>query len=388
MSKRKTFGVFSVVVAMVFTACGPPVGDGDGGDGGGSARAEGFERNLINTVADGICGTVYDCPQPLTNALESRLGRFPNKAECVKSVTPLFQGAFEQQVAAVAEGRMAYDAEAASACLAEIRVADACTFALFGEARAPSCELVFVGLVEDGGFCTTNDECAGDARCVEEGDACFGTCVSNLGCGDVTCTQDEYCADAPDSFEVQCYPKLEEGDACEARSDCTLESENVECLTDAFGDDGVCTAYGTLGVGDYCDYESDFCGAGLECDTDTVECVAIEREVGSFLRAGEECSYESLPCEVGTACVDLDLAAGGIGRCGAVKGRGGECLSPLECGAGLTCRGANLGDDVPTKGTCDAMSDVGGPCTQRSDCFSNDCDSGVCVGRPEVCEVP
>ncbi len=388
---QKTFGVFSVAVAMMFSACGPTGGDGDGdggGGGGGAATAQDYARGVLDGVTDRFCAAAYDCAEPTFETLDSGAGRFPDKAACEESYAELLGGeAFFSEQGAVDAGRLGYDADAAATCLAALNAPpeDVCTF-LFTDVPDPACDEVFVGLVALGGNCADSQECAGDARCSFLDDECYGTCVSNLTCGEGECVEGEYCGVNPDTGESVCLPKLKAGDACDFEDNCTLESDDVECLTDEFGENGVCTAYGSLSAGDYCDYDDSYCGAGLECDLDTVECAATGGG-GTVAARGETCNLQTTPCALGSACVDIDFSAGGEGVCGDLKADGENCSFAFECAVGLTCKGAVVFEQPPVTGTCAPFAANGESCTSDGDCASRECDSGTCVVE-DVCVVP
>ena len=387
------FGVFSVVAAMMFMGCGPTAGGGNndnnggggGGGGGGSLTQAQYVEKAGEGFAKALCRSVFECPEQSAELLFIA-GRYPNQEACAAGVISDLGGdLFGEESAGADAGRTEYDAAAASSCIAAIDSllsGDACLVTI-QDSPNEACDRVFVGKVEAGGNCVSGDECSGDLGCVFETNDCFGVCTADL-CDGAECGEGEFC-DFSSSEGESCVPKLKAGDACTFSDDCTLEADDVECLANGpQTSDGVCTKYGTIAEGDFCDSDSDFCTSGLQCDFDSDECTSS----GSGLTlggSGDVCDLENTPCGPGFVCTDLDFVTGD-GTCGTPRKAGEECYIQFECEPSLTCVGTDFMVNPPQAGSCGARLANGQACEDDTDCQSNNCD-GTCTDE-ELCVVP
>lgn len=210
---------------------------------------------------------------------------------------------------AVAAGRMAWDAQAAGWCL-RMQRSSACHAPRFS---ADECRDMTVGLVEEGGLCTSSFECAAgtcaDTVCEEA--CCVGTCIApaprvvrdlvQLCDSHDECGYDEHC-----NYQGECeWLPDEEGEAC------------------IFG-----CAYGDL----YCDLATltcrryaglgEACGDDAPCDEAWSWCVDA---------ACALLPVEGEPCAGAPRCVGGAFCEMSAEICRA-PGNGGEpCATPAEC---------------------------------------------------------
>src|SRR5690606_23441655 len=151
-----------------------------------------------------LCG-VSGCAEPLTPssyaeeyeealcAWSSGCGVFQSRGQCREALVWDTTGRFQYLVAAIEAGRIAFDADAASACLEQV-VALPCEENLLGAvlfstgpAAAPEpCDDVFVGQVRNYDPCLSSEECAGadpvcgfPPTCTEA--CCEGSCRDRGG---------------------------------------------------------------------------------------------------------------------------------------------------------------------------------------------------------------
>ena len=267
-----------------------------------------------------------------------RCGFYPDRDTCIVSEAP-DQGLL-QALGAEAFGRVEYDAEAIGTYIDTLRnLSCDATLAVateIADARAAA----FTGIIEPGGSCFADLECAGDAVCDRNGCdqgslCCTGTCVeiTSLGIGQ-TCplTTDgpritSFCGD--DAF---CQPPPDDGSGMPPAS-------------------GTCTLRGTNG--DPCDF-TDGCGDGQRCDVNgSNTCYRLSASgdmcnpmlsQGSCIGINETCDPASSTCQLapgpGSPCPDgrcADYAfCDDMGMCQARPGLGqscdaGPCLGDLFC---------------------------------------------------------
>jgi hypothetical protein len=175
-------------------------------------------------------------------------------------------------------------------------------------------------------------------------------------CGGVRpCEWDAYCSATSDSCGVcRRYPM--DGERCVIDSEgypaCNLGSI---CTTE-----GMCVSHSPK-AGEACGEEFGQCAQGLDCN-DEGTCAKLHEP-------GDACSNtEDGGCGDWLACVS--------NRCTKLESRvqrlGEPCSSDEWCVVGLC-----------VKGTCQAPSDLGGVCSEESDCLNPyACDKGKCVSAP------
>jgi hypothetical protein len=266
----------------------------------------------------------------------------------------------------VAEGRLAYDAEASAACLAFLRDGP-CRYDPAD--RPPGCTTdwpVLAARVPPGGACVRWEECVG------------GFCSAQTAC------------------RGRCIAYLSTGEAC---------GSNTLCGKDDFCDDGVCTPRRALG--ESCPGHWQACRDGLRCEGYVPEndghewwhpeipgTCALPKEAGApcaTVESGDERCRADLYCDWGLR----------EPVCSAWLGEGAECRWPYACADGLSCRGLRLGGRHPAGrrygvlaggrclpfldagDTCDPDADVSGcPGSMRCDPESRTCLSSGRLGDP------
>jgi hypothetical protein len=251
--------------------------------------------------------------------------------------------------------RIAFDADAAYACLEAVEAApDECG----SDAWRVVCQSVFVGTREPGETCESSYECRGapadfagcdpsSLRCnplrprAALGDACDRTCIE-VSPFERSC---RILAGAPTEGDVGRCLRNVDGLYCDASYRCAaIAPIGGSCTTD------------------------ESCDAGLWCRVGA--CAARGA-------AGEPCR-DSASCAFGHVCP--------AGVCVALGGPGDSCAT-IGCEPGLYC--APDGRAEPGR-TCEALMPPGGPCSADIQCLFGDCDESTarCGGTAlqEVCE--
>lgn len=241
-------------------------------------------------------------------------------------------GTLPQLVAYAAEGRVFFDADAAASCLDALATVP-CTY----DSGLPEvCGEVFTGPVGDGGLCVVNEECVGDATCVQpacEGECCTGQCTpplpeSSVGedCSGNPCDDASWCDGAI------CQPRAAVGQPCTSFDG---------CVAGAF-----CRPDGTCGA---------LVDEGAPCDP------TIFAPSGGCARYDNWCNPATSTCETrleaGESCLDAPVD---------------PCLPYAVCDGSA----------------CDARPYAGQPCGGFSGACLGDaiCETGTCV-PPEPAEV-
>lgn len=294
------------------------------------------------------------------------------------------------RAAAVADGRLDWDADAVGECLAT-ELGGACGSSFFSiRQRALRCLQPLAAATTDDA-CVRDFECAGDAYCDHAG-SCGG----------------------------HCRPAQQAGDPCD-----DTEGDGP-CGADLWCDEGgsyVCMP--RVGAGDECDFDGDACPRDLQCNLlpgydHTGTCGAREpAEPQSF---GDECyagagrgTGDGDPCTAGTAClpelVDTDFV---ITTCQKRASSGGPCVRldydpnrpcPFDeyCAAPADEQQGSCAPRLPMGAACDpralnpcvagarcdyttaacipaARARIGEPCQLDRDCYSGDCSpDGTCA---------
>jgi len=252
--------------------------------------------------------------------------------------------------------RVAYDAEAASRCVARVRDARA-TCGMVDAESAPECGEVFQPTVEVGDECTTLEEC----RPSEPGR--FATCVER-GPGEPT-----VCA------ELDPFVRLGAGERCGLT--CSTENGGAFCLI-LFAPRGAC-------------YRDD----GLTCSTTTGVCEPL----GGL---DDPCDVEGLgfgsTCHEDLICEDTGCTEPGscFGKCATGRPVGSpcepnhtQCRAHSVCGL-LGCSGEEPATDGSSPGcsfACTALPGTGEPCSL--DFPSPPCEFPLfCSSTSQLCEPP
>lgn len=350
---------------------------GDAGDGSGDAQVgDGGDEPSDGGPDGGMHSTLT--PSQLCSRLRAEADEWFCAQPSIDDCDAILDAASERcqvVVDAVEAGRLAFDADAAQACLDDL------TTSQLGDAfssRYLPCEEVFIGRIEPGEDCFFDygfvaNECVPSAYC-SQGSACPGTCkpyrTKGQSCG----------SDGP------CAPEL----AC--KRDC-----QPPC-------DGTCEP--RPGAGEDCEATQGLCQSGLICDatTDPYSCLdplpngeACTRpyQCASFWCDDGECAPRpTAQCEDRSDCDDDELCdrSSGVGMCEPARGEGEACDDAPDCQDGLQCLFNWSGGD--SKCVASAGED-GDPCLPwgcEPDHYCAD-ESGELTCRPvrgmgETCEEP
>ncbi|HUJ59623.1 MAG TPA: hypothetical protein VLX92_14055 [Kofleriaceae bacterium] len=261
--------------------------------------------------------------------------------------------------AAIAEGKVRYDGEAASDCTSAL-AAITCDGTSAAARQPPkACTSVFTGTVATGDTCAFDAECASDI-CLVDSSSCDGT----------TCC-DGACADAG---------VVAIGGTCKV---------SAQCVTGAYCTiDQTCAALGQDGDSCFVDAQ---CDVGLGCDLATnpglchvfaaegAPCTSGCAEIGDTCKAGT-CVAVGLPGDPCTTAADCspDGVCDASGMCADAPDIGMPCVG--FCAADAWCDA--------TSGTCKALFADATFCDTNNQCQSDYCQEGevdTCI-EPLVCD--
>ncbi len=262
-----------------------------------------------------------------------------------------------------AAGRISYDDEQATRCLAALDGATCDRFVFF--TRTPECVGVTTGAqaLSDSCYATAGNYFAIARECADgwcSTDACPGSCQpfnqADEPCGDAggecdpASTWCDYAASTCRSYSA-------DGQPCVSGTQC---QSGLECLS------SVCTA--AIALGQACSEAADLCESGTFCSGGTCQ---------TRVATGEPCrSY--LNCADGETCLGPEVFSGMASGVCAPRGTGGATCyaAPTDCAAGFACVG----------GVCASRPAIGMPCEDRSFCAAGAwCrhevvnDDGVCT---------
>ncbi len=350
-------------------------GGNNNGGGGGNVPSEFDREELAATLARATCDFLFNC------GWQDFLG-LGDKDACVAGNTGNFaDGSFVQLEAAIADGRVSYDATKARACLEAFATRECNNL----EEAPTICEEVFVGSAALGDPCEIDEECA-EGYC-ELDDACPGTCVAYapLGesCADVECERGLDCDE-----NLTCVEYAGEGEPCGGDGGANCGGGIFVCDGETEEpNSGTCRPLGNLfsaEEGQACNpQESLFCEPGLSCVLTGVGEMGLTWECRARAEAvGADC-FGGVPnhCPDGTYCAGIDFAAGMTqGTCTALPGEGDACLEVdlvPPCGPNLDCGSES--------NTCVARARNGTACNEDDQCFSERCVEGTC-GSVGPCE--
>jgi hypothetical protein len=294
-------------------------------------------------------------------------------------------GRFNRVRDAVNEGRLSYQPEALSACVAALEQASCADVDLL------ACSDLVIGQKQAGESCELDEECAGDTQCLVQS-SCPGSCG----------------------------PRAKLGEACSEFNEC---ERGLSCAEDALGD-GSCVETAQLG---------EMCGSLRPC-AGLLRCEGLDRSTplptgtcrsNVVPHDGEEgAACDGLGatlCRPGLVCTFLQEDGQTVGRCQPSATSGGACTfsTPSPCPKGEYCHIETALGVKPPTGTCKATpklgetcrygtihvapcaldqechpetnvcvqgKQLGEACTVDEECFSGDCDAGgQCVAYLE-CE--
>jgi hypothetical protein len=283
---------------------------------------------------------------------------------------------------AVAAGALAFDADAAQACLDGLGdlSCEALQVSLTITLGAPvaSCGEALTPQQAPGEPCALGTECAG-GTCVFAG-SCPGSCEALGDPGD-PCGPDAFC----DFARAACLE-----DACVALPDHVGDPcPDLPCAAPLSCVSGACAA-ASLG-GEPCGGGNAPCYPGLVCVQQTVAAAgtcAAPRTVGEPCFASDDCAAGEggpLLC-VGGSCQPapspgqpcFDFACDAAGTCDLAAipptcvprpGAGEPCANGSSCAAGLFC----------SQGKCAALLPVGAACESPHQCASGRCPASTCI---------
>ncbi len=275
--------------------------------------------------------------------------------------------------AAVAEGRVVYDAEAAWRCVQGTLLAPCRLFE-----TEPACGEVYTGTLLLGGDCEIDLECEGGAWC-DASAGCLGKCRESRAPGS-GCTADRQCGGLASCRLGSCLEKLRQEDRC--------SSDGAECIgllscsPPAMGVPATFCRNPFLGQapGETC--RPGGCEAGLYCRF----AVSQEHTCATREREGETC-FHGFPnaCVPGFTCQWDGRAPSpeAAGTCKASPVEGEACW--VDCAPGHAC--LRISDQADPRGTCHLLRDNGEPCETGRQCWSLTCDAikGVCRARAQAC---
>ena len=293
---------------------------------------------FMDAYADALCGRAARC-FPVADYLE------PN---CRSEARKLFG---EDVVAAVAAGRIVYDADAASLCIAGVADLD-CLAEHLTDATLAACFDALVGMVQKDEPCYGTFECAQGICRTATGDTCPTVC-------EAVAQKGEACS--------QLYPPF-----CDDR-------QGLRCSQ------GMCVV--PVGVGGAC-LDNLGCSSGTVCVAN--KCVPLRK-------TGYGCAKDS-SCAPGNFCASGD-DEGGLceervpegGECSQDAGDNNAAFRRVQCQDGLVCLGGGLTDaGAPVTGTCARPVEEGENCTVEPagyQLYDTGCKDGlVCVAG--VCQKP
>jgi hypothetical protein len=281
---------------------------------------------------------------------------------------------------ALASGRVRYDESKTAGCTRTIRDAS-CTAIPLDE----SCDGIVVGLVEPGGKCRADQECAGgdcaNAAGMSLPQGCEGTCPAFTargqpcgGTGMAPCGPDDFC----ETMTRVCEARRAAGQPCTTSTAC---QENLTCVGAGQTTPGTCS--GPSGPDQPCT-SSSRCVAGYYCDIATGGSRTCKARQG----AGAACTA-AVACADGLTCVG---AGDGTARCAEFLAPGAPCVARPMAGVA----GCSLGYECnTTSATCTSRyKNVGDACTTScssgADFLDNTlyCDPATrtCQKRPRIGE--
>ncbi len=340
---------------------------GCGDDGGGSTSLD----DAPAAVAESICNPLEDCLGQLTEI-------FLGGQSCVDALEPGLSNAsaplWQESIDA---GRLAFDGAKLSDCI-EATTRLGCE--ALRSRDIPACEEAFEGLVEPGGACVAEVDCAGEAYCALDA-ACPGVCTLRVGGGE-SCTADAECQSGFGCSGGTCVTPAGVGESCGGGSAVTCE-DGLLCAGEGETEPGTCKAFDAVFVqplGESCnlvDGLDPLCEPGLSCvvedfDFATMEVIQVCAAPSS---SGGACNL-GFPevCPVGEYCNADPMTGVFEGDCVPLPTSGEPCRQVDE-GLGQPCAPAHacVGD------TCQALQANGASCSDDGECYSGYCDGALCA---------
>lgn len=353
--------VWVSALALTAAACGS---DDDGGGGGENVPLS----EVPARYAASLCQALEACFGTDLNLL---LGA----EDCVKRFGDQLDDGIAETQKAIDDGKLRYDGTKVGACLTAIESAACNAIEIAAE---DECQAALDGLVEIGGDCDSDMECAGSAYCSASG-SCPGTCTERGQVG-ASCDGDGECAPglACATTDGRCYQPAAAGDLCgpTAVESCDLGLVCVGANQDT-NQPGNCRTYSELLVaklGDSCDLiEGPYCEPHLSCVIESFSASGAVMTCQERVQSGAACKPAG-PDMCGQAEYCQVVAGTLDGTCTKLPGDGEPCgaepfnQTPSLCAAYTRCDG----------GTCRALAGLGQSCGADEVCHSENCSGGVC----------
>lgn len=294
------------------------------------------------------------------------------------------QGSVPRWEELIARGTVTYDPAKAAECLdAQRALGCDLTFSV----QPAACTEIFIGTIDTGGACGTDEECAGDAYC--DGAACpetTGACAPRKANG-AACSGSNECQAGLGCQMGTCRVASSNRDgACEGTTGLGCPFDQL-CSGSSGTEPGVCTdidALTTAALGEDCNPQGleRLCQVGLSCAAVGIEGLGADFDCVEPVGAGEACfiGFPSM-CPEGLYCTAMPGPTGGFeGTCDPLPTEGMPCAETMgsapQCAAGLECR--SIADET----VCFDPRLNGEPCETDSECVTRSCNDGVCGARP------
>ena len=351
------FGGLGALVALMAVGCG---------DDGGSTSLD----EAPTVVAESVCEPLEECLGELTEL-------FLGGQSCLDAVEPGIRNAsaplWQESIDA---GRLAYDGSRLGDC------ADA-TRRLGCEALRsrdiPACEEAFEGLVDPGGACVAEVDCAGAAHCAFDA-ACPGVCTLRVGGGE-SCEDDVECQSGF-VCNGSCVTPAGSGESCGGGSAVTCE-DGLLCAGEGDMDPGTCKPFDEVLVGalgepcNLIDGLDPLCEPGLSCVIEDFDFMTMEvtQVCAARSSSGGSC-FLGFPeaCPTGEYCNADPMTGVFEGDCVPLPAAGAPCRE-VDDGLGQACAPNHACVD----GTCRALQANGASCASAGECHSGNCEGGLCA---------
>ncbi len=386
---RLSFAFLAVSgVCFVLGGCGGNTSD-TAGSAGDASSASGSgpvaSENLAHEAAVAQCSLYSRCNPDMYFSSLSDGSTSPDR--CVSYLENVIA---DQSVAplktAMAAGKTTYDGASERACLDALSQV-ACDYSNAQSLLAP-CAKSWNGTVPIGGSCNSSYECAGGASttvCSSSTATCPGVCTAQADVGGSCSTSQDCLSNLEcDMTNNVCEPLAKVGDACGSSSatgsscgglaQCvqvstiTGEFQCADVLSDSFlTENAICGTNGTIP-----------CAPGLTCTLVTSESTAtnLVYRCQKLAALSAPCQYAlGNPCPDGQFCpIAYADALTGSAQCTPQLGVNQPCTGNYtgECSGFAQCR----------SGICVTPPRIGESCSQASDCYSNNCQNGLCAVPP------
>jgi len=364
---------------------GPQTVEEDAGEEDSSAPESPTAADVPYLLAQAICRAIEVCEgkEFLTLSLKGK--------DCVEHTAGVFENRdYYYLETSIDEGRVAFDAESVSQCLADIE-AQGCE--VTNSRKPESCQQALQGAVDVGENCVIDVDCTGNAFCgFEQGSAECPTVCRSLVAADGACERSDECENGLVCAGGICAIPPDEGETC-----CLADSDpscwdaapapckrGLEC-TPEWSAQPTCKKISDVRrakVGEACEPPILMC----ELNEDTpLSCVAVDETSGickEKVEAGGTCQRaQPSQCPVGQYCDTEGFAVDST--CVDLPDRYEPCRpenKATRCAPGLVC-------DVYGDGeACVPINPNGNACDSNQGCYSGFCGDNFNCIAPAVCE--